>query len=236
MRGADQRRLVRMVADRHQVEAAELRLEQHVGASDRELADAALAEAAADHDALGLVPGLELQEALDDAGERLGELLDRALDDAGRLVVAVDEQVVERLLADLVRVLVAEGVGAVLAQRLAPFLEDLVEGAPARPVPDEPLLVLDLGIVAVDPHGREQARPVDPEGRRRDVGHEGSVPVSSGPTTNGPGKGCGEAPPAGWQALGCLDFAAFASILRGARRGLVRAARFCAFGARTYVF
>ena len=97
--GADQAGLVGMVADRRELDVDAGRLEQHRGAADRELADAALAQAAADHDALGVVPALQAQEAADHGRELLGEFLDRAVDDAGRLRVALDEELVELLLA-----------------------------------------------------------------------------------------------------------------------------------------
>ncbi len=73
---------------RPQVDGMPVRLEDDGGAADRELADAALAQPAADHDALGVLPFLEPQEAPDHRRELLRELLDGALDDAGRFGVA----------------------------------------------------------------------------------------------------------------------------------------------------
>ena len=88
MGGADQARLVRVVTDRHELDGYLVGLEDDGRAADRKLADAAGAEAAADHDPFGVAPGLELEEAADDDRELLGEILNRALDDAGRLRIA----------------------------------------------------------------------------------------------------------------------------------------------------
>ena len=130
MRGADQAGFVRIVADRHQVDRDLVGLEDHRRAADGELADPAGAEAAADHDPFGVAPGLELEKAPDDEGELLRKILDRALQDAGRLRIAFDQQRVELLLADVLARLVAEGVVSGLAQRLAPVLDDVAERAP----------------------------------------------------------------------------------------------------------
>ncbi len=153
--GADEAGLVGMVADRRELDVDAGRLQQHRGAADRELADAALAQAAADHDALGVAPALQAQEAADHGRELLGEILDRALDDAGRLRVALDEELVELLLRDLAARRLAERVLADLPQALAPILEDRPEGAVARAVADEALLVAQLDIVAVDDDRRQ---------------------------------------------------------------------------------
>ena len=112
MRGADQAGFVGIVADRLQVDCDLVGLEDDAGAADRQLADTAGAEAAADHDALGVAPGLRLEEAADDERQLLREILDRALHDGRRLEVALGEQRIELLLADLVARLVAERVVA----------------------------------------------------------------------------------------------------------------------------
>ena len=74
------------------------------------------------------------------AGELLRELLDRAVDQARRLGVAVDQQLVELLLADLVGRRLAERILADLAQALAPIVEDRLERALAGAVADEALV------------------------------------------------------------------------------------------------
>ena len=145
-------------------------LEDDRGAADRQLADAARAKAAADHDALGVAPGLELEEAADDQRELLGEILDRALHDAGRFRVALGQQLVELLLADVSSLgLLAERIVAVLAQRLAPVLEDVAERALAGAVAEEALVVLDFQIVAVDLDRRQASAAVDRQIRQRIV-------------------------------------------------------------------
>ena len=63
MQRADQAGVIGMKADRHQIDLEVLGLEDDVGARDREFADPALPKAAADHDALGIGPGLGLEEA-----------------------------------------------------------------------------------------------------------------------------------------------------------------------------
>ena len=110
MRGADQAGFVRIVADRHQVDRHLVGFEDHRRPADGELADPAGAEAAADHDPFGVAPGLELEKSTDDQGKLLRKILDRALQDAGRLRIAFDQQRVELLLADVLARLVAEGV------------------------------------------------------------------------------------------------------------------------------
>src|ERR1051325_6097727 len=109
---ANQARFVRMVADRLHLDLEILGLEDDLRARDGELAEAAGAEAAADDDTLGLLPGLHLEETPRDVGELLREVLDRAVDDRRRLGVVADEHVVEHLLADVLGWLLAERVFA----------------------------------------------------------------------------------------------------------------------------
>src|SRR5712671_2925919 len=172
---ADEAGLVGMVLDRHQVDVDAVGLEQHRGAADGELADAARAEAAADGDALGAAPGLEAQEAPGDAGELLGEFLDGALDQAGRLGIAGLQHLLEPLLADLVGRRVAERVLAEPRQALAPIGEDLGEGALAGAVADEAVRLAQRGVIGVDADGGQHGGAVPNEGLRgRDLflGHE----------------------------------------------------------------
>ena len=103
---------------------------------------------------------LSLEEAADDQRQLLREILDRALHDAGGFGIALGQQVVERLLGDLVARLVAERIVAGLAQRLAPVLDDVAERALAGAVADEALVVLQLEIVAVDLDRRQAGRAV----------------------------------------------------------------------------
>ena len=91
MQRADQRGFVGMEADRHHLDLEVLGLEDDLGARDRELAEPAVAKAAADHDALGLRPGLGLEETARDIGELLRELLDRAVHDGAGLGVVADQ-------------------------------------------------------------------------------------------------------------------------------------------------
>ena len=83
------------IADRHQIDLDALGFEDEVGARDRQLADAALAKAAADHDALGVGPRLGLEEAPRHIGELLREFLDRAMHQGGGFDVVADQHLVE---------------------------------------------------------------------------------------------------------------------------------------------
>src|SRR5579871_3029227 len=74
MQAADQAGLVGIETDRGQVDLVAFALEQEIGARDRKLADPALAKAAADHDALGIGPGLQLEQARGHMRQFAGEL------------------------------------------------------------------------------------------------------------------------------------------------------------------
>ena len=63
MQTADKAGFVGMKADRHHIDLETFRLEEDGGAGDRELADPALAKPAANHDALGIGPGLGLEKS-----------------------------------------------------------------------------------------------------------------------------------------------------------------------------
>ncbi len=150
------------------------------GAADHQFADAAGAEAAADHDPLGVLPALELEEAADDQRQLLREILDRALHDAGGLGVALGQQFVELFLGDLVARLVAERVVAGLAQRLAPVLDDVAERALAGAVADEAFVVLQLDVVAVDlDRGQARAPCAAMAGRSSSLSAMEPFPVTS---------------------------------------------------------
>src|ERR1700731_508910 len=101
MRRANEPRLVRVIADELDIDRNLVGLQQKLGAGRRQLADAARAQAATDDDGLRVAPARDLDEALDDRRQRLGEFLDRAVDDAARLRVPVDEELIELLLLKL---------------------------------------------------------------------------------------------------------------------------------------
>ena len=141
--------------DELQLDLVVVGLEQHLGAAHCQLADAARTEPAAEDDGLRVAPGRHLEEPLDHRGERLGEFLDGAVNDAAGFRIAFGQQLVELLLRHLVGRFLAQRVGAQLAQRLAPLVQHLVEGAAAGLVADEAVLVLDFEIVAVDFDARQ---------------------------------------------------------------------------------
>ena len=144
MRGAEQAGFIGIVADKLEIDIDAVGLEQQAGAADGQLADAAGAEAAADDEAFRVAPILEPQEAADDQGELLGEVLDGALHDARGFGFALRQEVGELLLADLLAGFVAERILAQLLQRLAPFVENVPERVLAGLVADEAVLVLDF--------------------------------------------------------------------------------------------
>src|SRR5262249_7931150 len=159
MQRSDQPGIIRVEADRYQIDLEVFRLQHDLGTRDRKLPHPALAKTTTDHDALGLRPRLGLEEAPGDISEFLRELLDRAVHDGGGLDVVADQYFIEHLLADLVGRLVAKGVLAGLAQRLAPAVEDLAEGALAGAVAEKAVLVLQFEIEAVDVDRRQPTSP-----------------------------------------------------------------------------
>ena len=134
---ADEAGVVGCVANRAQLDSVPSGFQGDAGAADRELADAALTQAAAHDDALDVLPFLQAQEAADHGGELLRELFDRAVNHACRLRIAFQQDLVELLLAHLVAGLLAQRVLAHLADPLAPIVEDGLKRPLAGPVADE---------------------------------------------------------------------------------------------------
>jgi hypothetical protein len=108
----------------------------------------------------------------DDQRQLLREVLDRPLQDTGRLRIAFGEQRIERLLAQLLARLVAERVLAGFAQRLAPVLDDIAEGALAGAVAEKAFIVLELDVVAVDLDQGEAGGAMRRNSRCGGIGHE----------------------------------------------------------------
>jgi hypothetical protein len=69
---------------------------------------------------------------------------------AGGVGIAAGERRIELLLADVAARGLAERIGALLAQRLSPFVENGVERFLAGAVADEPVVVLELDVLAVN--------------------------------------------------------------------------------------
>jgi hypothetical protein len=143
------------IVDRHEIDIDLVGLEDHCRAADGEFPDPAVPEPAAHDHPFGVAPGLELQETTDDERKLLGEILDGALHDTGCFRIALDQQRVQLLLADLLARFVAERVVTGLAQRLSPVLDDGAKGFFAGAIADESLVVLELDVVAVDVDRRE---------------------------------------------------------------------------------
>ena len=88
MRGADQAGLVGIVADQLEIDVDTVGLEQYGGSGRRPALPIRLrAESAADDETLRVAPLLDLETA-NDLRKLLGEVLDGALDDAGRFRLA----------------------------------------------------------------------------------------------------------------------------------------------------
>src|SRR5262245_10147513 len=106
MRRADEAGFVGIAADRHEVDRHLVGLEDDRSTTDGELAVAAVTKAAAHDDPFRVAPSLELEETANDERQLLREVLDRPLQDPGRLRIAFGEQRIERLLAQLLARLV----------------------------------------------------------------------------------------------------------------------------------
>ena len=161
MGAADQSGLVGMMAHRHQLDRMALRLQDDAGPRDGELAYPALAEAAADDNALDRTPGLLAQEATDDEGERLGEAFDSREHQRRLACLAFRQQLVELGFAHALAGL-RQRVLAGLGQMAAQFGEMVHEGASARLVAKEAVAVADFEIVAGDDDRGQFLRPMRP--------------------------------------------------------------------------
>ena len=116
------------------------------------------AKAAADHDALGAGPRLELEKAADHQRQLLREILDRALHHAGGFGVALGRASRRASSCSARRVGVSpNGSSPALRSGLRQFSMMSRERALAGAVAEEALVVLQLDIVAVD-LDRRQAR------------------------------------------------------------------------------
>src|SRR5579872_4616883 len=189
MQAADQAGIVRIETDRTEVDLEILRFKQNVGPRNGEFADPALAKAPANHDAFGIGPGLLLEESRRHIGQFGCELLDRTMDQGGRINVLTLERLVELALGHLLGGFLAERVLTVLFERLAQIVEDFAEGALGCAVAEEAVLVLQFDIEAIHVHGRQTGRPVPPNsGTRQNVlGHLTPAKCMNDGTTLGKG-------------------------------------------------
>src|SRR6185503_7378232 len=129
MDAANESRVIGGMTNRVQVDRVAAPLQGDAGATDGELADAALTQTAADDDALDILPFLQAQEAADHRGKLLRKFLDGAVNHAGGLGIAFQEEFVELLLADLFAGLFAQRILAHLADAFAPIIEDRLKRA-----------------------------------------------------------------------------------------------------------
>jgi hypothetical protein len=157
---ADQPCVIRIVADRHEIDPDIICLEQNLRAADGELADAVFAHPAADNDALGFLPGLFLQERTDDEGKFLRKILDDGVHDSGFRGVAFGQNFVEFLLADVAAGAFAKRILALFGERLSPFIEQRIESLLAGAIAQEAPIVLQLEIVTIHIHARQPGSAV----------------------------------------------------------------------------
>ena len=111
---ADQAGVIGIKADRHQIDVKIFRLEDDVGAGNRELTDPALPKTAADHDTLGIGPRLGLEEPPRHIGQLLREFLDCAMHQGCGANIGADQRLVELAFCNLAGRLFAQGIVAVL--------------------------------------------------------------------------------------------------------------------------
>src|SRR5581483_11992927 len=102
----------------------------------------------------------------DHGGEFLCELLDRAEHETRRLWVALDDELVHRLFADVLARLFAERVFVDLPDALAPIVENLAERAVAGAVAEKPFAVAQFLVVGVDIDGGQLGCGMPAEERR----------------------------------------------------------------------
>ena len=176
MHGADQAGLVRDDGGSAELELPALGLEQNRRAPDRQFADTARPQAAANRDPPRPPPLLQLEEAADHRRKLLRELFHGRDDQTGRLGIALGQQLVQPFLADLAARLLAQRIVSHLPQPLAPAVEDGVERPLAGTVTHKAVAVPHLDAVGVDLQGGKPGYAMLNEGRVRDrccVGHDG---------------------------------------------------------------
>src|ERR1700686_5351438 len=181
MQAADQAGVIRIEADRHHLDFEVLSLENDIGARDRELADPALAKAAADHDAFGIGPALGLEKAPRHIRQFLREFLDRTVHQRSGADVVAPQSLVEPTFADGLGGFAAERILAVFLQRLAQRVQNFAERTFAGAVAEKALVVLQFDIVAVHVCRRQAggAVPADAGGRQCVFSHFALSPVGS---------------------------------------------------------
>src|SRR6266481_7610248 len=184
MQRADQSRLVGVKTDRNQIALEVLGLEDDAGARDRKLADPALAKAATDHDALGICPGLCLEETARHMRQLLREFLDGTMHQCRGVNVVADQRLVELALGDIGGGLLAERIVAIVLQRLAQAIQNLAERALGGAVAEKTVLVLQFEIKAVDVDRRQTGSAMAGDARGGDyvLSHLALIRVRCGTT------------------------------------------------------
>src|SRR5436190_5999275 len=137
MGSADEACFIRMVMQKLNRDVYVGFFKKNTCTGNRHLPHAASAEAASEHNAFGIPPGLLTQVSLNDVVQLLGERLDGRLDHGRGVSIALGEHVIQLLLADLLAGFVAQGVVPVLTQNRAHVIENGTERALASLVADE---------------------------------------------------------------------------------------------------
>src|SRR5258708_5270478 len=168
MQRADQAGIIGMKTDRHQVDLEVFGLENDVGAGNGELADPALPETAADHDAFGIRPGLGLEKFSGHMRQFLRKLLDRAMHQCRSMDIVADQRLVEFALGDLLGGFFPQGIVAVFLQRLAQGVQNCAKRPLAGAIAEKAVVVLQLDVETVDLHRRQPGGAVTGDARSRD--------------------------------------------------------------------
>lgn len=102
-----------------------------------------------------------MHEATDHGCWLLGEFINRAMHETCRLDIAVSQQLIELLLADLLGSRLAQRVLAHFAQPLTPIVEDGLKSAFARPVADKTVGITQFLSIGIHRNSCELHRAVD---------------------------------------------------------------------------
>ena len=166
LHGADQAGFVGMILDRAQLHRDAGAGQQDRGAAHGQLADAAGDQAAAQHDALGILPARQPHETAHHGRQLGGEFLHHGMDEGGRLRIVARHHLVELRLGDLLHRRVAERILAMLLQPVTPVGQDRPEGAAAGAVADEAIVVAQFLVVGVDGDRRKRPAAMGKRSRR----------------------------------------------------------------------
>ena len=160
LHAADQAGFVGMILDRGQLHRDAGAGQKERGAAHGQLADAAGDQAAAQHDALGILPARQPHETTHHRRQLGGEFLHHGMDEGGSLRIVARHHLVELRLGHLLRRRVAQRILAMLLQAFAPVRQYRPEGSAAGAITDEAVVVAQFLVIGVDGDGRKHPAPV----------------------------------------------------------------------------